>query len=46
MLEQEGTVEIGFLLVPGFPLVCLSSALDALRHANGYAGYERYRYRT
>jgi len=46
MLEQEGTVEIGFLLVSGFPLVCLSSALDALRHANGYAGYERYRYRT
>jgi len=46
MLEREGTVEIGFLLVPGFPLMCLSSALDALRHANGYAGVERYRYRT
>ncbi len=46
MLEREGTVEIGFLLVPGFPLVCLSSALDALRHANGYADRERYRYRT
>lgn len=46
MLEQEGEIEIGFLLVPGFPLVCLSSALDALRHANSYAGFTRYRYRT
>jgi transcriptional regulator GlxA family with amidase domain len=46
LLPQNGEIEIGFLLVPGFPLVCLSSALDALRHANGYASSPRYRYRT
>ncbi len=46
MLERSGEVEIGFLLVPSFPLVCLSLALDALHHANDYVGYTRYRYRT
>ena len=46
LLPHAGTIEIGFLLLPGFPLVCLSSALDALRHANGFQGVERYRYRT
>lgn len=46
MFKNEGEIEIGFLLVPSFPLVCLSSALDVLRHANNYAGVNRYRYRT
>ncbi len=46
MFKQDDQLEIGFLLVPGFPLVCLSSALDVLRHANDYAGVSRYRYRT
>ena len=46
MFNNDSTIEIGFLLVPDFPLVCLSSALDVLRHANNYAGRERYRYRT
>ncbi len=46
LLPREGEIEIGFLLLPGFPLVCLSSALDALRHANGFASSPRYTYRT
>ena len=46
MLDRTGEIEIGFVLVEGFPLVALSSALDALRHANGYAEAPRYRYRT
>lgn len=46
VFEQSGEIEIGFLLVPGFPLMSLSSALDVIRHANLYAGYSRYRYRT
>lgn len=46
MFEQSGEIEIGFLLVPGFPLMSLGSALDVIRHANLYAGYDRYRYRT
>lgn len=46
MFKDDGEIEIGFLLVPNFPLVCLSSALDVLRHANNYAGVSRYRYRT
>ena len=46
VFKDEGEIEIGFLLVPNFPLVCLSSALDVLRHANDYAGVKRYRYRT
>ena len=46
MFNKDGTLEIGFLLVPNFPLMTLSSALEVLRHANNYAGLERYRYRT
>lgn len=46
MFNTDGEIEIGFLLVPNFPLVCLSSALDVLRHANNYAGTQRFRYRT
>lgn len=46
MFKNDGEIEIGFLLVPNFPLVCLSSALDVLRHANMYAEKARYRYRT
>jgi transcriptional regulator GlxA family with amidase domain len=46
VFKNDGEIEIGFLLVPNFPLVCLSSALDVLRHANMYAEKARYRYRT
>ena len=46
MFNSDGEIEIGFLLVPDFPLLSLSSALEVLRHANNYAGRNRYRYRT
>lgn len=46
VFETDGEIEIGFLLVPDFPLLSLSSALEVLRHANNYAHRQRYRYRT
>lgn len=40
------TREVGFLLVDDFPLLCLSGAIDTLRHANRFAGEKRYLTRT
>lgn len=43
---DDSAVEVGFLLIPDFPLLSLSAAIDALRHANRFAGRPRYRFRT
>ena len=40
------TREIAFLLMDDFPLLCLSGAIDTLRHANRFAGEKRYLTRT
>ena len=37
-MKPETPTTIGFLLFPGFPMSCLTSAIDALRVANEIAG--------
>lgn len=41
----DETLEIGFLMVPDFPLFTLSGAMDVLRHANRFLERPRYRFR-
>ena len=44
MGDSEGHVqEIGFILIPGFALMCFASAVEPLRAANLLAGRELYR---
>lgn len=44
--EDGAAIEIGFLMVPDFPLLTMSGALDVLRHANRFAPKPHYRFRT
>lgn len=37
-------VTFGFLIFPGFPMACLTSAIEPLRAANEICGYEAFRW--
>ncbi len=44
--ENSNVQEIGFILIPGFALMCYASAVEPLRAANLLAGREIYRFRV
>jgi len=44
--EQNNVQEVGFILIPGFALMCFASAVEPLRAANLLAGREIYRVRV
>lgn len=44
--DDTNVQEIGFLLIPGFALMCYASAVEPLRAANLLAGREIYRFRA
>jgi len=45
-LIKTDTVILGFLIFPGFPMACLTSAIEPLRAANEIAGREVFRWRV
>ena len=38
MTRGESTTTLGFLIFPGFPMSCLTSAIEPLRAANEISG--------
>ncbi len=42
MIENETQKALGFLIFPGFPMACLTSAIEPLRAANEIAGREAF----
>ena len=44
--DDSNVQEIGFLLIPGFALMCYASSVEPLRAANLLAGREIYRFRV
>ncbi len=44
--DDSNVQEIGFILIPGFALMCYASAVEPLRAANLLAGREIYRFRV
>lgn len=41
-IEGRDQISIGFLLLPGFPMACLSSVIEPLRAANEISGQEKF----
>ncbi len=44
MTERRGPLHLGFLLFPGFPMACLTSAIEPLRAANEITGRREFRW--
>ncbi len=44
--QHQGTQQFGFILVPGFSLMCFAAAIEPLRAANLLAGRDLYRVST
>ncbi|WP_406646187.1 GlxA family transcriptional regulator [Aliisedimentitalea scapharcae] len=44
-MKQHDTMTLGFLLFPGFPMACLTSAIEPLRAANEIAGKDVFRWK-
>lgn len=44
--EQNNVQEVGFILIPGFALMCYASAVEPLRAANMLAGRDIYKVRV
>ncbi len=42
MTERTGPLRLGFLLFPGFPMACLTSAIEPLRAANEITGRSEF----
>lgn len=42
MIQNKKTIRLGFLIFPGFPMSCLTSAIEPLRAANEIAGQEAF----
>ena len=42
--DGQGTSHLGFLILPGFPMACLTSIIEPLRAANEIAGRPRFRW--
>jgi transcriptional regulator GlxA family with amidase domain len=40
MYQDKKKIVLGFLIFPGFPMSCLTSAIEPLRAANEIAGAE------
>lgn len=45
MIAKRDTKTFGFLLLSGFPMACLTSAIEPLRAANEIAGHEAFSWR-
>ena len=45
MTERSGPLRLGFLLFPGFPMACLTSAIEPLRAANEITGRREFVWR-
>lgn len=45
MRENRNTTTLGFLIFPGFPMACLTSAIEPLRAANEIAGAPAFAWR-
>lgn len=45
MNSGETTTTLGFLIFPGFPMSCLTSAIEPLRAANEISGQEAFRWK-
>jgi transcriptional regulator GlxA family with amidase domain len=45
MAGAEGTLSLGFVMVEGFPMACLTSAIEPLRAANEIAGRRAFAWR-
>ncbi|MGB0968622.1 MAG: GlxA family transcriptional regulator [Halocynthiibacter sp.] len=43
---MSGTVTLGFVIFPGFPMACLTSAIEPLRAANEIAGRTAFAWRV
>ncbi|UWQ91840.1 GlxA family transcriptional regulator [Rhodobacteraceae bacterium M382] len=44
-MKHHDTMTLGFLLFPGFPMACLTSAIEPLRAANEIAGKDVFRWK-
>ncbi|MBA4350736.1 MAG: AraC family transcriptional regulator, partial [Rhodobacter sp.] len=42
MSDLSGPTTLGFLLFPGFPMACLTSAIEPLRAANEIVGRKEF----
>lgn len=42
MTERGGPLRLGFLMFPGFPMACLTSAIEPLRAANEITGRQEF----
>ncbi|WP_323765384.1 GlxA family transcriptional regulator [Marinovum sp.] len=45
MTRGENTTTLGFLIFPGFPMSCLTSAIEPLRAANEISGQDAFRWK-
>jgi transcriptional regulator GlxA family with amidase domain len=43
-MQRDSTKTLGFLIFPGFPMACITSAIEPLRAANEIAGHEAFRW--
>jgi transcriptional regulator GlxA family with amidase domain len=44
-MPSEGPLRLGFLMFPGFPMACLTSAIEPLRAANEIMGRREFEWR-
>lgn len=44
-MPSEGPLRLGFLMFPGFPMACLTSAIEPLRAANEITGRREFEWR-
>ena len=44
-MQAEGPLRLGFLMFPGFPMACLTSAIEPLRAANEISGQRAFVWR-
>ena len=41
-MTERGPLRLGFLMFPGFPMACLTSAIEPLRAANEITGRQEF----
>ena len=41
-MQRDNTMTLGFLIFPGFPMACLTSAIEPLRIADQLTGRARF----
>ncbi|MFN3578061.1 MAG: GlxA family transcriptional regulator, partial [Tabrizicola sp.] len=41
-MTERGPLRLGFLMFPGFPMACLTSAIEPLRAANEITGRKQF----